>query len=385
MSINTSEFYDLLEGCGVEFYTGVPDSLLKDFCLCVDDRVPGDKHIIAANEGNAIALAAGYYLANKSIPLVYMQNSGLGNAVNPLLSLCDPEVYSIPMLLMIGWRGEPGVKDEPQHIKQGKIQLDLLDTLNVPYVIISKDDKSYASKVSSALTTARNEDRPVALLMRKGVFEIYGAPIPKVQNHQMLREEALEVILDRFLPIIFPGYSIFGKCTFRILRNSDLELEEEAEDLVREFETALKKRRRGDVVSLTISKDSPKELFDLVTGSLSVLPEEIIQVEGVIGMTKLSELVISDKPNLLWKPFKPRNPERVEENNGDIFATIKRKDMYTEFIEWQKSQNINEDINNEVSSFYENKVILITGGGGSIGKEICYKIQKIMFFKLSNH
>ena len=111
------------------------------------------------------------------------------------------------------------------------------------------------------------------------------------------------------------------------MRNSDLELEEEAEDLVREFETALKKRRRGDVVSLTISKDAPKELFDLVTGSLSVLPEEIIQVEGVIGMTKLSELVISDKPNLLWKPFKPRNPERVEENNGDIFATIKRKDM----------------------------------------------------------
>ena len=99
----------------------------------------------------------------------------------------------------------------------------------------------------------------------------------------------------------------------RILRNSDLELEEEAEDLVREFETALKRRRRGDVVSMTISKDAPKELFDLVTGSLSVLTEEIIQVEGVIGMTKLSELVISDKPNLLWKPFKPRNPERVEE------------------------------------------------------------------------
>ena len=137
----------------------------------------------------------------------------------------------------------------------------------------------------------------------------------------------LEAILDKFLPIIFPGYSIFGKCTFRILRNSDLELEEEAEDLVREFETALKKRRRGDVVSLTISKDAPKELFDLVTGSLSVLPEEIIQVEGVIGMSRLSELVILDKPNLLWKPFKPRNPERVEENNGDIFATIKRKDM----------------------------------------------------------
>ena len=142
-----------------------------------------------------------------------------------------------------------------------------------------------------------------------------------------LRFFPLEDILDNFLPIVFPGYDVMGKCVFRILRNSDLELEEEAEDLVREFESALKKRRRGDVVRLTISKDAPRELFDMVTNALSVLPEEIIQIDGIIGMSDLSELVTSEKPNLLWKLFKPRIPERIEENHGDIFATISRKDM----------------------------------------------------------
>lgn len=150
--------------------------------------------------------------------------------------------------------------------------------------------------------------------------------LSKGRNRE-IRFFPLEDILDKFLPILFPGYKVIGKCAFRILRNSDLELEEEAEDLVREFETALKKRRRGDVVRLTISKNAPKELFDMITSSLSVLSEEIIQVNGVIGMSDLSELVITDKPELLWKPFKPRIPERVEENHGNIFSTIRSKDM----------------------------------------------------------
>ena len=123
MSIDPLQFYNTLADRGIEFFTGVPDSLLKEFCLCIDDHVQRNRHIIAANEGNAVALAAGYYLAQNSLPLVYMQNSGLGNAINPFLSLCDPYVYSIPMVVVIGWRGEPRVKDEPQHIKQGKIQI----------------------------------------------------------------------------------------------------------------------------------------------------------------------------------------------------------------------------------------------------------------------
>ena len=139
--ISPSQFYSLLREQGVEFFTGVPDSLLKQLCLCIDDNVSENHHIIAANEGNAIALAAGYHLGTGKIPLVYMQNSGLGNAVNPLLSLCDPEVYSIPMIIVVGWRGEPGIKDEPQHIKQGKVQLELIKALDLPFEIISKNEK----------------------------------------------------------------------------------------------------------------------------------------------------------------------------------------------------------------------------------------------------
>ena len=196
MAIRPTDFYDQLVSYGVDFFSGVPDSLLKEFCLCIDDRIPKDKHIITANEGNAVALATGYYLAQKSLPLVYMQNSGLGNAVNPLLSLCDPDVYSIPMLVMIGWRGEPGVKDEPQHAKQGKVQLKLLESIDIPYKIISKDDDQFVMKISSAVETAKNESRPAVLLIKKGTFEKYGKKRKKSDDQRMKREETLEIVLE---------------------------------------------------------------------------------------------------------------------------------------------------------------------------------------------
>ena len=196
MAIKPTDFYDQLVRHGVDFFSGVPDSLLKEFCLCIDDRIPKDKHIITANEGNAVALATGYYLAQKSLPLVYMQNSGLGNAVNPLLSLCDPDVYSIPMLVMIGWRGEPGVKDEPQHAKQGKVQLKLLESIDIPYKIISKDDDQFVMKISSAVETAKNESRPAVLLIKKGTFEKYGKKRKKSDDQRMKREETLEIVLE---------------------------------------------------------------------------------------------------------------------------------------------------------------------------------------------
>jgi len=196
MAINPIVFYDQLASHGVDFFTGVPDSLLKEFCLCVDDRVSNNKHVIAANEGNAIALAAGYYLAKQSLPLVYMQNSGLGNAVNPLLSLCDPDVYSIPVVIMIGWRGEPGVKDEPQHIKQGKIQIELLETMNIPYEIISGDDDKFKIKISSIVDIAKNNSKAAVLLIKKGTFERYSNEIQKSDDRGMKRETSLQVILE---------------------------------------------------------------------------------------------------------------------------------------------------------------------------------------------
>jgi phosphonopyruvate decarboxylase len=125
MMISPENFFEVLKKNEVNFFTGVPDSLLKDFCAYVTDNVTPENHIINSNEGAAIALASGYYLSTGKPALVYMQNSGLGNAVNPLMSLADKEVYGIPMLLMIGWRGEPGKKDEPQHRKQGRVMLSI--------------------------------------------------------------------------------------------------------------------------------------------------------------------------------------------------------------------------------------------------------------------
>tara|TARA_B100001250_G_C19815814_1_gene798303 strand:+ start:2128 stop:3273 length:1146 start_codon:yes stop_codon:yes gene_type:complete len=196
MSINPEGLYNEFINNGISFFTGVPDSLLKNFCGYIEDNVKKTNHIIAANEGNAIAIASGHYLATNKIPLVYMQNSGLGNAINPLLSLCDPDVYSIPMIILIGWRGEPGVNDEPQHIKQGKVQKELLETLDIPYECISKDEKNINGKISKCVSLARKESRPVAILARKGTFEKYVIKSKNNSNNTMSREDALNVIIE---------------------------------------------------------------------------------------------------------------------------------------------------------------------------------------------
>ena len=189
--IKTQEFYESLSKNGVDFYTGVPDSLLKDICSYISDNAPANKHIIAANEGGAVALAMGYYLATNKIPLVYMQNSGFGNTINPLLSLVDPKVYSIPMLLVIGWRGEPGVKDEPQHVKQGEVNETLLKTLDIPYVIISDKTEKIDNVISGALKKAKENNEPYAILVRKGTFEPYSLKNKTKTNFDLNREEAI--------------------------------------------------------------------------------------------------------------------------------------------------------------------------------------------------
>tara|TARA_Y100000816_G_C26102428_1_gene584679 strand:+ start:1434 stop:2567 length:1134 start_codon:yes stop_codon:yes gene_type:complete len=195
MTLDPNLFYEAINTNGINFFTGVPDSLLKEFCLCIDDNVSEKNHIITANEGNSIALAAGYNIATNSVPLVYMQNSGLGNAVNPLLSLCDPAVYSIPMIVMIGWRGEPGVKDEPQHVTQGKIQLNLLKSLGLKSFLISGKTNNYREIISDATQQAISNKSPVVLLIKKGTFESYKSKYNKKNPVSLEREIALESIL----------------------------------------------------------------------------------------------------------------------------------------------------------------------------------------------
>ena len=192
--IGTLSFYDYLVNHDADFFTGVPDSLLKEFCSCIKDNSDKKHNIITANEGNAVALASGYHLATNKLGVVYMQNSGEGNAINPLLSLADPKVYSIPMLLIIGWRGEPRVHDEPQHVKQGEVTLKLLEAMDIEYRILSDD---FQGDLDSLISLAKKNNKPVALIVKKGMFGKY-VPINKDKAimGDLLREEALDVILN---------------------------------------------------------------------------------------------------------------------------------------------------------------------------------------------
>ena len=190
----------LLEACGaagIGFFTGVPDSQLKGLCDTLYARfgTSGQTHIVAANEGNAVALAAGHYLATGKPALVYMQNSGLGNAVNPLASLMDEKVYGLPALLVIGWRGEPGVKDEPQHAKQGEITLGQLELLDVAYFVLEKTttEAEFRGMFVRAMD-ALAQGRCAAFVVRKGALTCtehagYAHAAP------MTREEALAQVV----------------------------------------------------------------------------------------------------------------------------------------------------------------------------------------------
>ena len=191
----------LLDECrkaGIDFYTGVPDSFLKGLCDELFARFGTDSphHIVAHNEGGAIGLCAGHYLATGKPALCYMQNSGLGNSVNPLTSLTDPQVYSVPCLLVIGWRGEPGVKDEPQHIKQGAITLSLLDLLGIPYKVLSPDTSAENFHAAfSCLADTLQYGRPAALVVRKGSLSSNLHPV-HVNDASLTREKAAKIILQ---------------------------------------------------------------------------------------------------------------------------------------------------------------------------------------------
>lgn len=193
--IEPSSFYNELKKEEIDFFVGVPDSLLKNFCSFVDDNIEKDNHIIAANEGNAISIASGYHLATKKIPVVYMQNSGLGNCINPLTSLADKEVYSIPMLLIIGWRGEPGKKDEPQHLKQGRITREQLKILDIDYFVIDEntDEKSCLEKVIKRIN---KNSSPVAILVKENTFKKYKLKNKQKTIYKLKREEAIEEIIN---------------------------------------------------------------------------------------------------------------------------------------------------------------------------------------------
>ena len=215
--LDQKSVFQTLAANGVSYFVGVPDSYLNGFVNYAIVNC-GERNIITANEGNAIALAAGHYIASQEIPLVYMQNSGTGNAVNPLASLTEKRVYSIPMLLLIGWRGQvkDGISTEPkhpQHMLQGEITTSLMDIMNIPYTVLADNDAAFAETAEKAVAYCREARQPYALIAPKGIM----AAAEKANNtddlYPMSREEAIEVVLDHM-----PADTIYSATTGRATR-----------------------------------------------------------------------------------------------------------------------------------------------------------------------
>ncbi len=192
--IRPAFFVDTLRQYGIDFYAGVPDSLLKNICAYISDHLDSRHNIIAANEGGAVGVAAGYHLATGNIPVVYMQNSGEGNIINPLASLTDKEVYNIPVLLVIGWRGKPGVHDEPQHVKQGKVTLSLLETMGIKYHVLSQEEDQAGQQIREAVDYMKQTNEVFALVVEKNTFDAYTLQNKVVNDLTMSREEAIQTV-----------------------------------------------------------------------------------------------------------------------------------------------------------------------------------------------
>ena len=195
--ISCQEFFIILKEKGFTFFTGIPDSTFKQFIKFITDNNGKLLHnIVACNECESIALSAGYYLATSKIGVVYMQNSGLGKTVNPLTSLCDPEIFAIPVLLLIGWRGEPGEIDAPQHKKMGRIMLSLLDTLEIPYSILKPELEDIRSNLNSAIEYFNKIKGPYAFIIKSNFFKEYKSINKEIVNYELSRQQAIDLIMD---------------------------------------------------------------------------------------------------------------------------------------------------------------------------------------------
>lgn len=194
--ITPDDFIDWLADAGVTNYVGVPDSTLKSLLLTIDSHPRVARHVIAANEGGAVGFAVGVYLESAAPAAVYLQNSGLGNAVNPITSLAHREVYGTPIVLIIGWRGEPGRPDEPQHMVQGRITRELLEIIDVPFVVLDQNGDTARAQVSSLLQSIEGSPGPVAIVVSAGTFDTSEATEASQTGLSMTREEALSEVLS---------------------------------------------------------------------------------------------------------------------------------------------------------------------------------------------
>ena len=352
-----------------DFYTGVPDSKLKALSTFLMSEFNLDKnhHIIAANEGSAVGIAAGYYLSTKKIPVVYMQNSGEGNAVNPIASLLNEEVYKIPMIFIIGWRGEPGENDEPQHKFQGKITLSLLDLLHIKYFIIDKNTTDEEVKNDmKEFNELLKDGKQVAFVVKKD-----GITIDKKYEYKndwtLNREDAIEEILDEFNDAII--VSTTGKISREVYEIREKNNENHDKDFLTvgsmghsssiALGIALNKENKklvcldGDGACLmhmgamaTISKYKPKNLVHIVLNNEA--HESVGGMPTTNRKTKFCEVVRALGYEKVYEAKDKEELKKILEEIKNINELI--------FIEVKCSLGARDDLGRPTTSPEENKI-----------------------------
>ncbi len=262
--LDQEKVFHILAEYGVSFFTGVPDSYLNGFCNYALKNC-GNRHIIAANEGNAVGIASGHYFASREIPLVYMQNSGMGNAINPLASLADKAVYSVPMVLLIGWRGQPDTGDHPQHELQGEITPKLLDVMHIPYTILEDDEMHFEETIKTATTYCAENRQPYALIAPKGVMASGEKADNRDNVYPMSREEAIEVILDHM-----PDDAIYSATTGRATRELFFLREKKDETKAHDF-LNVGSMGHASSVALGIALEKPERKVVVLDGDSALM------------------------------------------------------------------------------------------------------------------
>lgn len=281
--LDQNRVFDVLKKNGVNYYVGVPDSYLNGFCNYALANA-GRNNIIAANEGNAVGIAAGHYFATKEIPLVYLQNSGMGIAINPLVSLADKNVYAVPMLILVGWRGRGNTEpNHPQHKLQGEITPGTFDLLHIPYTVLSDDDDIFADTIENAIKYCNETRQPYGLIAPKGVMAASDKPNNKDNLYPMSREEAIEVILD-----YMPKDTIYSATTGRATRELFFLREKRNESKAHDF-LNVGSMGHASSVALGIALEKPERKVVVLDGDSATMMH-------MGAMTMLSKM---DVPNFI--------------------------------------------------------------------------------------
>lgn len=279
--LDQKEVFHILQEHGVNFYTGVPDSHLNGFCNYALEHCP-KSHVIAANEGNAVGIAAGHYLATEEVPLVYMQNSGQGNTINPLVSLADEHVYAIPMLILVGWRGQPGTGDWAQHQLQGEITPKLFELMDIPYAILSDNMEDFRRIIDEAVVYCKDKRKSFGLIAPKGVMA--GEKANNVNDvYPMSREEAIEITVEHM-----PSDTIYAATTGRATRELFFLRERRGETLRHDY-LNVGSMGHASSVALGIALEQPERHVVVLDGDSAV----------IMHMGALTMASAVDAPNLM--------------------------------------------------------------------------------------